>query len=159
MSGKSRKVEAYGEVTAEEVLSAKRELSKSFFRSLKISNGIQRCYEIFVRAGLDSFTISSIHCRLFYAPVQVTLAELRQRFWVLKGRREIKKVIGKCKACFVELDCGGPITVKFGSQKIVLYTCLTSKAIHLKVVKNLRSEMNLNCLRRFTVRREALRII
>lgn len=43
--------------------------------------------------------ISATHVRLLHAVVQVTLLDLRSRFWILKGRRTIRKVLQSCLAC------------------------------------------------------------
>ncbi|XP_039289437.1 uncharacterized protein LOC111054561 [Nilaparvata lugens] len=44
--------------------------------------------------------IVSFHRRLQHAGVQVTMASIRQRFWIPSTRRIIKSVIKGCKMCF-----------------------------------------------------------
>ena len=43
--------------------------------------------------------IESCHERVHHGGVRGTLAELRARFWVPKGRQGAKKVLGKCVVC------------------------------------------------------------
>ena len=44
-------------------------------------------------------TIEECHERVLHGGVRETLAELRSKFWVLKGRQHMKKVISKCIVC------------------------------------------------------------
>ena len=43
--------------------------------------------------------IESCHERVHHGGIRGTLAELRARFWVPKGRQGVKKVLGKCVVC------------------------------------------------------------
>ena len=78
-------------------------------------NGILRCrgrmlysdlqYETRYPAVLpkdNTFTdlvIDSCHRRVLHAGLRQTLAEVRARFWVLKGRQAVKKVLCRCVVC------------------------------------------------------------
>ena len=61
----------------------------------------------------------------------------------------------------VGVDSGGPIYIKerVRENKVIrksyfcVFSCTASRAIHLEVVTDLRTETFLNCLRRFTSRR------
>ena len=44
-------------------------------------------------------TIEDCHERVLHGGVRETLAELRSKFWVPKGRQHVKKVISKCVVC------------------------------------------------------------
>ena len=44
-------------------------------------------------------TIKECHERVLHGGVRETLAELRSKFWVPKGRQHVKKVISKCVVC------------------------------------------------------------
>ena len=44
-------------------------------------------------------TIEECHERVLHGGVRETLAELRSKFWVPKGRQHVKKVISKCVVC------------------------------------------------------------
>jgi len=43
--------------------------------------------------------IEDCHLRVFHCMVKATLAELRSRFWVSKGRQFVKKVLKRCFGC------------------------------------------------------------
>ncbi|XP_064461641.1 uncharacterized protein LOC135371581 [Ornithodoros turicata] len=44
-------------------------------------------------------TVESVHLRVLHGGVQDTLTELRERFWIPKGRQIVKKVIFHCRGC------------------------------------------------------------
>ena len=43
--------------------------------------------------------IQSVHKELLHAGPERTLSVLRQEIWLTKGRREVKRVLGKCLVC------------------------------------------------------------
>ena len=43
--------------------------------------------------------VENVHRRVGHNGVRSTLTELRTRFWIIKGRQYVKKVIGKCVVC------------------------------------------------------------
>lgn len=43
--------------------------------------------------------VDATHVRLLHGGVQLTLLDLRERFWILKGRRTVKRVLKACLAC------------------------------------------------------------
>ena len=43
--------------------------------------------------------IDATHRRLKHAGVRATLAELKERFWPVRGRQQVKRVLGKCVRC------------------------------------------------------------
>ena len=43
--------------------------------------------------------IMHLHVKACHAGPETTLAILRQRFWLTQGRREVKRVLGKCLTC------------------------------------------------------------
>ena len=43
--------------------------------------------------------VEDCHLRVFHCMVKATLAELRSRFWVSKGRQFVKKVLKRCFVC------------------------------------------------------------
>ncbi|XP_064458861.1 uncharacterized protein LOC135369129 [Ornithodoros turicata] len=50
----------------------------------------------------DRFTellVEAAHIRLLHGGVQLTLIELRSRFWILKGRRTVRRVLNACLPC------------------------------------------------------------
>lgn len=127
--------------------------------------------------------IMSFHQRNLHAGTLTTLAELRKLFWISKGRRTIDSIRKKCNYCKkynakpylqpimppypkvrvqltppfynIGLDYMGPIQLKNFSQKcwILLFTCLTTRCIHLEFVVSLSVNHFLNAFRRFISRR------
>ena len=43
--------------------------------------------------------IMHLYVKAFHAGPETTLAIIRQRFWLTQGRREVKRVLGKCLTC------------------------------------------------------------
>jgi len=48
---------------------------------------------------LTNLIVRDCHLRVHHSGVRATLAELRSRFWVPKGRQVVKKLTGKCITC------------------------------------------------------------
>ncbi|KAH7710894.1 Pao retrotransposon peptidase family protein [Aphelenchoides avenae] len=80
------------------------------------TDGLLRCNGRLVNSGLPRNTINpiwlpektwivrslvhTIHVLHAHAPIETTLASLRRRFWLVKGRRHVKQIIRKnCTAC------------------------------------------------------------
>ncbi|KRZ98102.1 hypothetical protein T08_16093 [Trichinella sp. T8] len=128
--------------------------------------------------------IRRCHLRQLHGGCEFTLATLRQRYWILKGRREVKKVIHACPSCkriesrpFVAkmaplpsdrtritrpfentgLDIAGPFFTRQGKKVnknyICLFTCMSTRAVHLEVVSEMTAPRLLQALRRFIARR------
>jgi len=103
------------------------------------------------------------------------LAELRQRFWIPRAGQLIKSMLSKCVDCrmyfaypdrviwdlpaftYVGVDYFGPIEVKRGCtvQKRygVIFTCSSSRAVHLEVSHSLTTDSCIQAIRRFLARR------
>ena len=81
----------------------------------KDQSGILRCRTRLEHAGLtfdskypiliprkNHFTkllILNRHCKLFHAGVSHTLNQIRQEFWIPRGRREVRNILGGCLTC------------------------------------------------------------
>ena len=113
---------------------------------------------------------------------------MRQKFWPIDGRNQIKKIIRKCIDLFrakliladpkmgnlpgvrviktrpfncVGVDCCGLFYIKeqkYRNRKkikvhVSVFICMTIKAIHVEVVRDLSTEGFLGTLRRFMSRR------
>jgi len=79
------------------------------------SDGVVRCYGRFNNAAWDPGTITPVllpreerlvqlmiedyHKKLFHAGVNHTLSQIRMKYWIEKGRAEVKKVLRQCKIC------------------------------------------------------------
>ena len=104
---------------------------------------------------LTELIIIDCHKRSYHCGVKATLVELRSRFWVPKGRQQVKKVLSKCVVCKklegrpfnepptaplpryrvnkappfsnIGVDFAGPLYVKQGKDKMIkCYVCLFS---------------------------------
>lgn len=122
--------------------------------------------------------IKNIHETNYHVGVSHTLALLRKRFWVPKGRSTVQKVIKKCVQCqkyaggpfklppmpplpkervtccpafsYTGTDYMGPLKISSGDKRwICVLTCLSVRAIHMEVVHNLTAEEFNLAIRRF----------
>ena len=162
-------------------------------------DGIWRCRGRLANAGLPTCTVFPIlldtkshithlivmacHERIMHGGVKDTLTELRSKYWIVKGRSFVKKLLQRCVVCrrihgnpfpsprspslpgfrvqesppfsYTGVDFAGPLYVKSGEGKvwICLYTCCSSRAVHLEVVSDLTAEAFIRCFRRFVARR------
>ena len=127
--------------------------------------------------------------------VAETLVQLRSKYWVVKGRQTVKKILSKCVVCkklegrpygvpptpqlpefrlsddfafsSIGVDFAGPIYVKDVYNKssvmnkayIMLYTCASSRAVHLDLVTNMPTQAFVRSFRRFTARRDVPRLV
>ncbi|KRX98369.1 hypothetical protein T4E_7728, partial [Trichinella pseudospiralis] len=134
--------------------------------------------------------IRRYHLRQLHCGCESTLATLRQRYWILRGRREMKGVIYACPCCrriesraFASkmaplpadrirvtrpfentgLDIAGSFFTRLGKKVnknyICLFTCMTTRAVHLEVVSEVTALRLLQALRRFIARRGKPRIL
>ena len=134
-----------------------------------------------------SLVIKKVHASVKHCGLRDTLTTIRERFWILKGREAVKRVIKKCVICLringmpyksqptpdlpservsddppfthVGLDFAGPLNIvnehANGSSKVYvcLFTCASTRAIHLELCRSLDVQEFLLAFRRFTSRR------
>ena len=127
--------------------------------------------------------IKKCHDKVMHNGVQDTLTELRQKYYVCKGRQVVKMLINKCVLCrkleakpfatppaadlpqfrlsddFAFTNCGvdfcEPMFIKDIFSKdstmhktwVALFTCVSSRAMHLDIVPSLHSQPFILCLR------------
>ena len=137
---------------------------------------------------LTTLIVWNCHEKTCHGGVKSTLAQLRSRFWLIKGRQTVKKIIHKCIICkrfgghpykapqppplpefrvkeappfsYCGLDYLGPLHVKGGGKVwISLHTCCVTRGVHLEIVPDLSAEAFLRCFRRFTARRAVPKIV
>ena len=134
--------------------------------------------------------VKEYHYRVKHNGVYDTLVALRERYWILRGRQSVKRIMKACVICkrmegppypvqvsadlptcrvsddppftHVVLDFAGPLYVKDGvhlsegSNKkvyICLFTCASTRAIHLELTTGLYVETFLFAFHRFISRR------
>ena len=51
------------------------------------------------KSALTRLIISDVHQRVLHVGASHTLVELRKRFWVTRGRKEVTNVVNQCKVC------------------------------------------------------------
>ena len=135
-----------------------------------------------------SLVILSTHIQLFHAGTNATLTLIRQKFWIPSGRQCVKSLLRCCATCRRHIgkpyatpdppplpnirtrDCEpfsvdfiGAMYVRQSNTKmkvyICLFTCATTRAIHLEVVTNLSVETFLLAFRRFASRRSLPQVL
>lgn len=120
------------------------------------------------------------HERNCHAEPQFLMSKLREKFWILKGRKTIERVLRKCVICrrykshhpvpapgplpenrikgnaafkVVGVDFAGPMFLKDKKKVwICLFTCALYRGVHLELATALSTEAFLLCLRRFVAR-------
>ncbi|XP_045031860.1 uncharacterized protein LOC116918548 [Daphnia magna] len=127
------------------------------------------------------------HISVAHGRADRTLAEVRARYWVLKGREATKSVITTCIYCSrmrakpfqpmmaplpaervqpfsppftrIEVDYLGPFPISIGRRTenrwIALFTCLSTRAIHLEITPSMDVDSFLIAFTRFVSRRGA----
>ncbi|UYV82628.1 hypothetical protein LAZ67_22000244 [Cordylochernes scorpioides] len=125
--------------------------------------------------------IWEVHLKNGHVGVQFILSKLREKFWIIRGRKTIKKIISKCIACkrlkekslqrpmaalpenriglgkpfqITGVDLLGPLHLKEGGKVwVAAFTCAVYRAIHLELVKSLETGVFMIALHRFICRR------
>jgi hypothetical protein len=127
------------------------------------------------------------HLLASHAGTQFVLNDLRQQFWILRGRKTVRGVLSKCVRCrrysakniettppplpedrvrdalifeVTGVDVAGPMYLKGGEKTwILLFTCAVYRAVHLELITSLSTPEFLLGLRRFVARRGRPRVI
>ena len=121
------------------------------------------------------------HVRSLHVGTQGLMGIMREKYWVLGGRRAIRSVISRCVTCrrhrsksFVTglaplplnrvrdaavfeitgVDFAGPLFLKGGEKAwVALFTCAVYRAVHLELCTSLSTVSFIQVLRRFIARR------
>ena len=129
--------------------------------------------------------VSDAHRRVLHNGLRDTLTEVRTRFWIVKGRSLVRRIIHRCITCrrfmgklfpappppplpvsrvkeeppftFTGVDFAGPILIRAQGKAektwICLFTCFTTRVVHLDIVQDMSTESFIRCLKRFAARR------
>lgn len=132
--------------------------------------------------------VEKIHKTNYHVGVSHTLALVREKYWIVRGRSLIQKVSRKCiqsrkygggpyklppmpslpservsynpPFTHTGIDYLGPLYTTNGDKRwVCLYTCLSIRAVHLEVVYNLSTEECSLALRRFIATRGLPQVI
>jgi hypothetical protein len=130
--------------------------------------------------------VSDYHKSAHVGP-EWTLSLIRQKFWLVKARPLVRKVIHECVTCkklygkpnvqimsdlpperveagkpvftYVGIDAFGPLIVKNYRSQLkrygCLFTCMTTRAVHIEKLNSMDADSFINAFRRFTARRGA----
>ncbi|XP_071042214.1 uncharacterized protein [Parasteatoda tepidariorum] len=127
------------------------------------------------------------HIKAMHAGRSILLSRLRERYWILKAKKLVNKVISKCVTCkrhqakpvevpFAPLprervtqtkvfqvsgvDYAGPLYLKSNEKAwIVLFTCAVYRAVHFELVRSLTTDAFIQAFRRFIARRGRISVI
>ncbi|KAJ8909412.1 hypothetical protein NQ315_017031 [Exocentrus adspersus] len=125
--------------------------------------------------------IRKVHLDYCHIGPQGILSKLREKYWIISGRRTVKSVLAKCVTCkryaakpfkvkapplpvdrvrearvfeVTGVDMAGPLYLKSGEKVwVCLFTCAVFRAVHLELVTSLSTHCFMQALRRFSARR------
>jgi hypothetical protein len=131
--------------------------------------------------------IQQHHIIYKHAGVQALLVIMREKVWILKGRRTISRVTHQCipckkhsikpcqapeaplpidrtslSSCFqvTGIDLAGPLITREKKKCwVVIFTCAVYRAVHFELIPSLSTEAFILALRRFISRRGRVNII
>ncbi|UYV82752.1 hypothetical protein LAZ67_22000735 [Cordylochernes scorpioides] len=130
---------------------------------------------------LVDLMIREEHLRNNHAGTHILMSIMREKFWIIKSRKTIGRIVRGCVKCrrfdqrpikiscaplpndrteplgifkVVGIDLAGPLYLKDGSKVwMVLFTCAVYRAIHLEMVSSLETDSFILALSRFIGRR------
>jgi len=139
---------------------------------------------------VTSLLIHHVHKRLGHAGRCHVIANVREKYWIVKVNAAVHQVISKWVFCrrnyrkpgeqkmadlprdrisaappftYTGVDYFGPFLIKGGRKELrrygALFTCLVSRAVHIKVASTLESSLFIQALRRFLARSGPVREI
>lgn len=130
--------------------------------------------------------IKGCHKTVHHNGISETLASLREKHWIFRGREAVKKIIRKCVVCRryegkaytgplipdlpaervsadppfnnTGIDFAGPLYIHTAEAKeskayVCIFTCASTRALHLEVTEGLSANTFLLAFRRFCSRR------
>ncbi|UYV60483.1 hypothetical protein LAZ67_1001280 [Cordylochernes scorpioides] len=138
---------------------------------------INKCKKVSNQKG--ELTIEEIECS--QRKCLVTLSKLREKYWILRGRKIISRILRQCVICrrysakpgsveaaplptnrihlgkpfqVTGIDLFGPLLLRNNTKTwVALFTCGVYRAVHVEVIQGLDTLSFLMALRRFISRR------
>ncbi|UYV75405.1 hypothetical protein LAZ67_13000151 [Cordylochernes scorpioides] len=130
---------------------------------------------------LSEQLIRQVHKNLGHTGVLVTLSKLREKYWILRGRKTVSRILRQCVICrrysaksgsveaaplptnrihlgkpfqVTGIDLFGPLLLRNNTKTwVALFTCGVYRAVHMEVIQGLDTPSFLMALRRFISRR------
>ena len=155
--------------------------AKSRIKNANVESGCKEPILLPSRHYYSELVIQDYHLKVFHNGVRDTLNAIRQRYWVLRGRESVKKLVRRCVICrksegiffkpvsghdlpesrvddgppFINtgIDFAGPLFISDRNNAnrkayICLFTCASTRAVHLELVDKLDVTSFLRALRR-----------
>jgi integrase-like protein len=122
--------------------------------------------------------VNQIHRTFCHAGTQFLLNKLREKYWIVQGRKTVGKIIQKCVICrrfscksflcdpaplpqnrietqsafqISGVDLAGPFIMKGGKKAwAVIFTCAVYRGVHLDWVDSLSANDFIDCFKKFT---------
>ncbi|XP_055948250.1 uncharacterized protein LOC129981435 [Argiope bruennichi] len=126
--------------------------------------------------------IYNAHVKNCHAGVQILLNALREKYWILNGRKAVKHVVANCITCkryssknievisphplpenrvkdaavfqITGVDMAGPLFLKDKKSWVLIFTCAVYRAVHFELVTAASTDVFLMAFRGFVSRRE-----
>ena len=149
---------------------------------------IQGHYPVYLppRVTLSEKMVQDAHILTLHGGVGLTMARIRQDYWIPRLRQLTKNIINYCYGCkkfhaskfqnppprnlpvdrtevslpfqVIGVDYAGPITHKISKTKegkayLLLFACSLTRAVHLELLTDQKTEGFVTCLKRFIARR------
>ncbi|GFY56658.1 integrase catalytic domain-containing protein [Trichonephila inaurata madagascariensis] len=160
-------------------------ISRKYFpRALKglhfpdLDFGEKRPWLLLNKDRYSELVILHAHNCLLHAGVEATLAQVREKFWILKGRQCVKSILSRCfllkkytvgpvnqeitplppdrvlespPFSISGLDFAGLFSIKDSDKKhyLLLFSCATTRALHLELLPSMSTDQFLLAFHRF----------
>lgn len=121
--------------------------------------------------------IQDVHVRNCHVGINTLMTMLREKFWIIRSRDTIRRVLGQCPRCrrfsaqnintavaplpadrindaevfeIIGVDLAGPMFLRNGKKIwICIFTCAVYRAVHFEVVQSVSTRSFLLALRKF----------
>ena len=124
--------------------------------------------------------VTDNHERTFHSAINITLSSLREKYWIIREREAVKRTLHACVLCkkvegvaynprsipdfspfsHTGIDFAGPLFIRKENPRettykayICLFTCASTRGIHLELTMSLNVDAFFLAFRRFSVRR------